>query len=288
MRNLRIVPSSFLSALSSLEESENVIVGCPLDLTVTSRPGVRFAPQAIREASWGLESYSPRLDSDLEEMRVCDLGDLELPIGDGLLALKEIEEAVRGIVSGGKVPFLMGGEHLITLAGVKGLLDLQPDLVVLQLDAHADLRDEYLGVRLSHATVMRRVGELVGDRLVQVGIRSGIREEWEWGKKRGTFHAGRTVDEELLAKLEGKPVYLTVDLDILDPSVAPGVSTPEPGGWSFDELMDFLYGLRDLKVVAFDLVELTPPYDPTGQSAAAAAKILREGILLFGRRNAKG
>ena len=288
MRNLKIAPSSFLSALSTPEESESVIVGCPLDVTVTSRPGVRFAPQAIREASWGLESYSPRLDADLEERRVCDLGDLELPIGDGPLALKEIEETVKGIASEGKVPFLMGGEHLITLAGVKGLLGLHPDLVVLQFDAHADLRDEYLGVRLSHATVMRRVGELVGDGLVQVGIRSGTREEWEWGREKGTFYAGRTVDEKILAKLRGRPIYLTVDLDVLDPSVAPAVSTPEPGGWSFDELMDFLYGLRKQRVVAFDLVELTPPYDPTGQSATVAAKILREGILLFGRRDAAG
>lgn len=269
---------TFLAANASYAEGGAVIIGSPLDVTASFRPGARFAPQAIRDCSWGLEGYSPRLDRDLEEIKLCDVGDLTLPQGDLRGALALIEAYVCQVLADGKLPIILGGEHLISLAAVRGMLKYYPELVVVQLDAHADLRDEYLGERLSHATVMRRIADILSEgRVFQLGIRSGTRGEWEMARAMGSL---RNV-EEVVRQVTGHPVYLTVDLDVLDPAVAPGVGVPEPGGMTFAECLSLIEELRALDVVGFDLVELTPPFDPTQQSAMAAAKLLRELILQF-------
>jgi len=277
---LSLKPSSlsFLCCRSPYEESNVVILGCPLDLTASFRPGYRFAPNAIREASWNLESYSPLWERDLEEEKICDLGDLELA-GTVREALGQIEEAVRELIGDGKRPLLLGGEHLITLGAVKALKGRYVDLVVLQVDAHGDLREEYLGAELSHATVMRRVWEEVGaDSLLQVGVRSWDRTEAQWAREAGTF-LGEGPEVTLPAELKERPLYLTLDLDVLDPGICPGVGSPEPGGWNFKELMAFLSRLPADRLVGADVVELSPPFDPMGGSAMVAAKVARELLL---------
>jgi len=275
---LEFKTSKYLAADFPYEKSPIIIIGCPLDSTSTFRSGTKVAPQAIREVSWGLETYSPPLDRDLEDLRICDIGDLNLPQDNLKRAFEEIEACVATVIGNGKFPVLIGGEHLISLPSVRELSRHHPDLIVIQLDAHADLRQEYLGEPLSHATVMRRIIDIVGEKgIFQIGIRSGTREEMSYAKEIGSLHEG----EEVLIKARGRPVYLTLDLDILDPGVAPGVSTPEPGGFTFEEVISLISSLSSLRLVGFDVVELSPPYDPTQQSAIAAAKLLREIILQF-------
>lgn len=269
---------TFLAAECPYHESPTVIIGCPLDISSTFRPGTRFAPQAIRDASWGLETYSPALDRDLEDLKICDVGDLSLPHGNLEGALEAIQGYVGTVMGDGKFPILLGGEHLISLPAVRELVKHYPDLAVIQLDAHADFRQEYLGEPLSHATVMRRIADLLGgENICQLGIRSGTKEEMRSAKTMGVIaEAG-----EALRWQAGRPVYFTLDLDILDPGVAPGVGTPEPGGLAFNEVISLISPLHALHVVGFDVVELAPPYDPSQQSAMAAAKLARELILQF-------
>jgi agmatinase len=225
-----------------------------------------------------LETYSPALDRDLEELKICDVGDLMLPHGNLEGALEAIQGHVATIMGDGKVPILLGGEHLISLPAVREVVKHHPSLTVIQLDAHADLLQKYEGESLSHATVMRRIADLLGDEnICQLGIRSGTKEEMHSARTMGSFaEIGET-----LRRTAGRPVYLTVDLDILDPGVAPGVSTPEPGGLTFAEVISIISQLHALHVVGIDVVELAPPYDPTQQSAMAAAKLTRELILQF-------
>jgi agmatinase len=276
--DLQFSPRTFLAAQSSYAESLAVIIGLPLDITSSFRPGTRFGPQAIRDCSWGLESYSPRLDRDLEELRICDVGDMSLPQGNLEGALVQIQGYLATVIGDKKFPILLGGEHLISVPVVKELVRHHRNLAVIQLDAHADFRQEYLGDPLSHATVMRRIADIVGGKnIFQLGIRSGTKEEMQAARELGSF----VEMEETLRRAAGHPVYLTVDLDILDPAIAPGVGVPEPGGLTFDECLSLISQLSSLRVVGFDVVELSPPYDPTQQSAMAAAKLVRELILHF-------
>ena len=215
-------------------EAETVLFGAPFDSTTSYRPGTRFGSSAIRRESYGIESYSPYQDKDLYDGAVMDSGDLELCFGDTKQALDAIQERTEQILSDGKRPFLLGGEHLVTLGAVRAVAKYYPEVSIIHFDAHADLREEYLNVKLSHACVLRRCWELIGDgRIFQFGIRSGDREEFRWGKehvKTKTFDFEGL--ETVLEQLKGKPVYFTLDLDVLDPSVFPGTGTPEPGGVS--------------------------------------------------------
>ncbi len=281
----------FLAARESFEEARIALFGCPFDETASFRPGARFGPRAIREFSDVLETYSPDLDADLDDVPFCDLGDLDLPPGNVEGALDAIRTQVRWILSSGKIPFGLGGEHLVSLPMIEAALDHHPDLVIFQWDAHADLREEYEGARLSHATVMRRVVEAAGSaagsaagaapaRLVQFGVRSGTRGEWEWMRGRGPVRplaAGEVA--AALAEKAGRPLYLTLDVDVLDPSECPGTGTPEPGGARFTELAACIGALRGAPIVALDVVELAPRIDPGGASAVCAAKAVRELIL---------
>ena len=264
------------------EQARTVLFGAPYDSTTSYRPGTRFGSRAIRQESFGMETYSPYQDKDLEGSAVMDSGDLELPFGAPEDALAPIEARAGEILRAGKRPFLLGDEHLVTLGAVRAAAKAHPDLCIVHFDAHADLRDDYLGTRLSHACVLRRCWELTGDgRIFQFGIRSGDRAEFEWGKRHVSIRRF-TLDglEETLELLRGKPVYLTVDLDVLDPSVFPGTGTPEPGGVSFDALRRAATLVCSrAQVVACDLNELSPPYDPSGISTMAACKLLREMLL---------
>ena len=273
---------TFLCCDAAFEEADTVLFGAPFDCTTSYRPGTRFGSAAIRHESYGLESYSPYQDRDLLDALVFDSGDLELPFGSPERALADIEERASLILQAGKRPFLLGGEHLVTLGAVRAAVKRFPDLHIVHFDAHADLRSEYLGVSLSHACVLRRCWELVGDgRIFQFGIRSGDREEFRWGASHvKTNRFSFEGLEETLRSLAGQPVYFTVDLDVLDPSVFPGTGTPESGGVSFDELRRAATLVcRSANVVACDVNELSPPYDPSGNSTAAACKIVREMLL---------
>lgn len=265
--------------LSSQGEGRVCLLGAPFDSTASFRPGARFGPAAIREASFGLETFSPALNGDLEDHAFMDLGDLELPFGDPNPALLMIEKAVAGVLSAGRVPFLLGGEHLVSLGAIRAAFQAYPELTIVHLDAHADLRDDYLGQKLSHATVMRRASELLAPESIrQIGVRSCTREEY------GLAGALRSLPENVALRVGEKPCYLTCDLDVLDPSVLPGTGTPEPGGMSFQELASTLVALiTRLNVVGMDVVELAPNLDPTGVSAVVAAKVVRECLIALGR-----
>ena len=281
---------TFLACDAEYEEASIVIYGAPFDSTTSYRPGTRFGSRAIRAESYGLESYSPYQGEDLSDYSVFDSGDLELCFGSAGVALEALKERADTILADGKLPFLLGGEHLVTLAAVRAALAKYPDLVILHFDAHADLREEYLGVELSHACVLRRCWELLGDgRIFQFGIRSGDREEWRWGADHVTTHPFQ-LDAELLRRtlkeLEGRPVYFTVDLDVLDPSVFPGTGTPEPGGVSFEELRQAVTLVCEkANVVGCDVNELAPMLDASGASTAVACKVVREMLLALLKKN---
>lgn len=273
---------TFLCCDKKQEDAETVLFGAPFDSTTSYRPGTRFGSAAIRHESYGIESYSPYQDRDLEDASVMDAGDLELCFGDAKLALRQIEEKTKEILNAGKRPFMLGGEHLVTLGAFRAVFEKYPEVEVIHFDAHADLRREYLGARLSHACVLRRCWELLGDgKIHQFGIRSGDREEFLWAKEH--VRTRRFDFEGLLETLDtlaGRPVYFTLDLDVLDPGVFPGTGTPEPGGVSFDALRRAATLVcSKARVVGCDVNELSPHYDPSGISTAAACKIVREMLL---------
>lgn len=272
---------TFIGCDADYENSDIVLFGAPFDGTTSFRPGTRFGPSAIRSESFGIETYSPYQDRDLIEISVCDTGDLELPFGNTEKVLDIIEKTADDILSAKKIPVMLGGEHLITLACVSAVLKKYPDLHIIHFDAHTDLRDEYLGEKFSHSSVMRRIWEKVGDgRIHQFGIRSGEKHEFEFAKEHTVLHKFNLNGfEETVEKLKGKPVYFSLDLDILDPSVFCGTGTPEAGGVAFVELLDAVLSLSKLNVVACDINELSPVYDQSGVSTAVACKITREILL---------
>lgn len=273
---------TFMACDAEYEDAKTVLFGAPFDSTTSYRPGTRFGSRTIRQESFGVETYSPYQDKDMTDYSFFDSGDLELCFGSSEKALEDIEERTKTILEDGKRPFMMGGEHLVTLGVVRAVAKKYPDLHIIHFDAHADLREEYLGAQLSHAAVLKRCWELVGDdRIFQFGIRSGDREEFLWGKDHvftNKFNFNGL--KETVESLKGKPVYFTLDLDVLDPSVFPGTGTPEPGGVTFNELRDAVELVcSSLNIVGCDVNELSPPYDPSGISAAAACKIVREMLL---------
>lgn len=258
--------------------SDIVMLGMPFDGTVSYRSGSRFAPEQIRLASWGLEEYSPRFDKHLEDVNFHDAGDLEFPLGNTYKSLDLIEENVEQIYKDGKRVFGIGGEHLVTLPEIKAVAKFHKDLAIVHFDAHTDLREEYLGEEMSHSAVIRHASKIVGpENLKQIGIRSGMKEEWEFMKKHNTLiHEYSGLDE-----LKGKKIFVTVDLDCLDPSVMPGTGTPESGGMQFNELMGWFEYLKNFDIVGADVVELAPDYDASGVSTAVATKVIRELLMVM-------
>ena len=264
--------------------ASTVLFGAPFDSTTSYRPGTRFGSGAIRRESYGIESYSPYQDRDLLDGDVVDIGDIELCFGDSAAALESITQQTRRILASHKCPFMLGGEHLVTLGAFRAVAEKFPDVHIIHFDAHAALRDDYLGVSLSHACVMRRCWELVGNgRIFQFGIRSGDREEFSWGRTHvRTNRFNFDTLEEVVEQLQGKPVYFTLDLDVLDPSAFPGTGTPEPGGVSFEELRKAATLVcSKLRIVGCDVNELSPHYDQSGVSTIVACKIVREMLLAF-------
>lgn len=275
---------NFIAAEADFDEARAVIFGAPFDGTTSFRPGTRFGPGAIRAESDGIETYSPYQNKDLEDIAVFDSGDLELPFGNTEKVLEMIEARTAEILNAGKMPVMLGGEHLVTLGAVRAMVQKYPELHIIHFDAHTDLRDDYLGERLSHATVIRRCHDLLGDgRIHQFGIRSGERAEWDFAFAHTDFHPFNVKDvlDVVLALGSDVPVYVTLDLDVLDPSLFCGTGTPEAGGVFFQDLEEALLALEALNVVGFDMNELSPHYDASGVSTAVACKVLREMLLAY-------
>ena len=282
----RMAHPRFLCAESAFEPARTVLLGCPFDETASFRRGARLGPDAIREASDCLETYSPHLDKDLEDAALCDLGDVDFASDDTQAVLDSIQAEAREIFRAGKRPVFLGGEHLVSLPLVEAALEVFPGLVVFQWDAHADLRDDYLGEKLSHACVMRRILGLkdIGP-LHQFGVRSGARDEFEWMRANETLRPLTPEGvESVLEEINDRAIYLTLDVDVINPGEMPGTGTPEPGGPGFDAIMDCISVLdaSGARIIGADVVELAPELDPSGASAVAAAKLVRELALVMG------
>ena len=277
----------FLGMETPYEEALVVVFGAGFDGTTSYRPGTRFALETMRKESYGLETYSPRLDLDLEESSIREIGDLEFALGHTERVLDQIKQTSQEILQAGKLPLMVGGEHLVTLPVVEALVEQDSDFYILHFDAHTDLRDDYLGEKLSHATVLRRCHDILGDgRIFQFGIRSGTKEEFDFAlKDNHTYMEPFDVKTlpDVLSKLTGKRVYITIDLDILDPSIFPGTGTPEAGGLTYKEFENTLMQVAnaDIKIIGADMVELSPVYDASGVSTVVACKVLRELALIL-------
>ncbi len=275
----------FIGSHPVFEESEAVLYGMPMDWTVSYRPGSRFGPTRIREVSIGLEEYSPYLDRELEEVKYFDAGDIPLPFGNPQRSLNIIEEYIDQLLAADKFPLGMGGEHLVSWPVMKAMYKKYPDLAIIHMDAHTDLREEYEGEPLSHSTPIRKVAELIGpENVYSFGIRSGMKEEFQWAKENGMHISKFEVLEplkEILPTLAGRPVYVTIDIDVLDPAHAPGTGTVDAGGITSKELLASIHAIAksDLRIVGGDLVEVAPIYDPSEQTANTASKLIREMIL---------
>jgi agmatinase len=277
-------PGIFIGADTPYEDAEVIILGIPMDYTVSFRPGTRMGPLSIRNVSIGIEEYSVYLDRDLSDYAYCDLGDLTLPFGNVEKSLALIEKASRQVMADGKFPIFLGGEHLVTYPLIKPFIDKYPDLRVVHFDAHADLRTDYSGEFNSHATVMRKISEMLGPkRVYQFGIRSGIREEFLFAKEHNHLVTEEVLEplKAVMSELKGKPIYVTLDIDVVDPAFAPGTGTQEAGGCTSKEIIKAIHTLGELNVVGFDLVEVSPTMDSSERTALLGAKIVREAILSF-------
>ena len=274
---------TFIGCDCEYEDAKIVLFGAPFDSTTSFRPGARFGSAAMRHESFGLETYSPYQDKDLTDYNIFDSGDLELCFGSAEAALADIVDRAAAILKDGKLPLLIGGEHLVTLGSVRAVLEKYPDLHIIHFDAHADLRNDYLGAELSHACVIRRCHDLIGDgRIHQFCIRSGEREEFAFAKEHTDIHPFDFNGlDELVEDLKksATPVYFTIDLDCLDPSAFPGTGTPEAGGVTFLQLLGAIRKVCEVNIVGADVNELAPMLDPTGVSTATACKVLRELLL---------
>ena len=256
--------------------SDIIMLGMPFDGTVSYRPGSRFAPEQIRLASWGLEEYSPYFDKHLEDCNFHDAGDLEFPLGNTKKSLDVIRQNVEEIYKDGKRVFGIGGEHLVTLPEIQAISKYVDNLAIVHFDAHTDLREEYLGEPLSHSAVIRHSAEIIRfENLKQIGIRSGMKEEFELMKKYNTLiHEHKELDV-----FKDKNIFITVDLDVLDTSIMPGTGTPEVGGLDFNQLVGWFKYLSQFNIIGADVVELAPDYDASGASTAVATKVIRELLM---------
>lgn len=276
----------FICSSEDYAGAKAVIYGMPMDYTVSFRPGSRFGPAHIRQASVGLEEYSPYLDKSIVDLNYYDAGDLLLPFGNASRSLDVIREYVEGLLADEKIPVGLGGEHLVTWPVIEALYKKYPDLAIIHIDAHADLRDQYEGEPLSHSTPIRKASELMGGKnIYQFGIRSGSREEFQYAHENINFHPFDVAEplKKELPSMGNRPVYVTIDIDVLDPSAAPGTGTAEAGGITSKELLEAIHAIAgsNVNVVGFDVVEVAPIYDPTQQTPIVAAKLIREMLLGF-------
>ena len=277
----RLTSKNWMASCEDYNNSQWVMVGVPFDTTCSGRPGTRFAPCAIRNISSNIETYSPYLDRDLEDINFYDAGELELPAGNKEKSLNIIQDTVEEVLNSNKKWLGIGGEHLITYPALCSYIKKYPDLCLIQFDAHADLRKDFFGEEKSHACVVSLASKFISpDNIVQIGIRSGTREEFKWIRENNTLLKNKSEIKTILEKFNKRPIFLTIDLDVLDPSIMCGTGTPEPGGFSFNEMIEWIIELKDSNIVGADIVELSPDYDSSGVSTITAAKVIREILLL--------
>jgi agmatinase len=278
--------SDYMGASDDYAASKAVLFGIGQDFTTSYRPGTRFGPGRIREASYGIEEFSYHSLASLADRTFFDLGDVAVIFGDAKASLDRGEQVARKIVQDGKLPFMMGGEHLVTVPCVRAVhAKYGDDLLLLQFDAHADLREDYLGNPLSHAAAMKRCLDfLPAKNLYQFGIRSGTAEEYQMGKEQCNLFPHEVLRplQQVLPTLGNRPVYITIDIDVMDPAFAPGTGTPEPGGIHSREMIDAILAMNGLNVVGFDVVEVAPGLDHSDRTVVLGAKLIREAILAFG------
>lgn len=285
--------NTFMGMENPYDKSDIVVYGAGFDGTTSNRPGARFASSSMRPEFYGLETYSPILELDLEDFKICDMGDLDSSIGDTDKVLQEIYEGTKQIIQDNKIPFMIGGEHLVTLPAFKAVYEKYEDVYILHFDAHTDLREEYNNNKNSHATVIKRIWDIVGDnKIYQFGIRSGTKEEFDFSlKENHTYMEVGNINtfKDIVDKLEYKKIYITIDLDVFDPSIFPGTGTPEPGGVTYREFENIFSILKNsnVDIVGCDIVELSPDYDNTKVSTVLACKVLRELALVLGYNNEK-
>lgn len=271
----------FMGARRNPEGCRLALFGVPYDGTTSFRPGTRFGPAAIREVSTGLETYCPQLDRDLEDIAYADIGAVEIPYGDPQPVVEAVRHATSSVLAAGMKPLMLGGEHSISSGAVAAVAEQHPDLVLVQLDAHADLRNEWLGSHHSHACAMRRCLEVLpSQQLLQIAIRSGTSEEFKELHRSDRLISVQDIPERMNA-LRGRPIYLTVDLDWFDPAVMPGTGTPEPGGFLWSDFAAVINELRHHHLMGADVVELAPQLDSSGISSVLAAKVTRSLLLLM-------
>ena len=277
----------FMGAQRDIDQCRVSLLGVPYDGTCCFRPGARFGPSAVREDSYGIETYCPQLNLDLEDINFTDIGSLDVPLGDAKLTLDYIRDATDILLKKNLKPLIIGGEHSITSGVIKSIITNYPDLIMLQLDAHADLRDEWLGSKFSHACTMKRCLEILpSKKIFQIGIRSGTKSEFLEmnNSKRLIQHTlGKNAKslEEALKSFKGRPIYLTFDLDWFDPSIMPGTGTPEPGGYFWGDFAAIIDVIKSHNLIGADVVELSPKLDNTGISSILAAKVIRSLIMLL-------
>lgn len=274
----------FMASCGSYGEASVIMAGVPMDFTCSFRPGTRFGPQKIREVSIGIEEYSIYMDKSLDDVLFYDCGDLDLPMGNIEKSIDIISASAGEIIQDGKFPVFIGGEHLISVPVIRREYEKYGnDLVVIQFDAHADLREGYLGCPNSHASAIRRLMDFMpGKNIYQFGIRSGTRDEFEFARENTNLFKFDVIEPlgRVLTQVGKKPVYVTLDIDVADPAYASGTGTPEPGGISSREIMQAVLSLRDVNLVGFDLVEVSPLYDASDSTAVLAAKIIRDVVLM--------
>lgn len=274
----------YMGSQPNYQQAKLVLVGAPMDFTTSYRPGTRMGPQQIRSVSYGLEEYSIYLDRELNQCQYIDAGDVVIPFGNVTTGLNNIGQTINQILIDGKFPLLLGGEHLVSLPAILQVAERYQNLAVLHFDAHADLREDYLGETNSHATVMRRVADAIGGKnIYQFGIRSGTREEFQYAHQHTNMFVNELLEPlaKVVPKLQGRPVYISLDIDVVDPAYAPGTGTPEPGGCTANEIIEAIHMLGTLNVVGMDLVEVNPMLDHSERTAMLAAKLVREIILQF-------
>ncbi len=280
------LPEKFMASRDDYNDASIVLVGVPMDFTCSYRPGTRFGPRKIREVSTGIEEYSIYMDKTLTDSDFYDAGDLDLPFGNVEKSLEIIGNATQEVINDGKFPLFVGGEHLISVPVIKAVHEKYgDDLTILHFDAHADLREGYLGCMNSHASAVRRLVDFMpGKNIYQFGIRSGTKEEFEFARNNTNMYTLEVIEplKRVLKDVSSKPVYITLDIDVVDPAYANGTGTPEPGGISSKELIESVNLLKDLNIVGFDIVEVSPHYDPSDRTALLAAKVIRDIILMKG------
>ncbi len=270
---------NWIGSVDSYNDANIIMIGLPFDGTCSYRPGSRFAPERLRLASWGMEDYSPDFDMHLDDVNFYDAGELEFPLGNTQKTLDIIEQNARHIFNDDKKYLGIGGEHLVTYPALKACYEkYKENLAVIHFDAHTDLREDYLGEKLSHASVLRRIGETIGfENIKQIGIRSGLKEEFDIMKKYNTL----VKNKEQLESVKNKKIFLTIDVDVLDPSVMPGTGTPEANGMTYQEFAQWIKYLKDFDIVGADVVELAPDYDKSEVSTAITTKIIRDVLMIM-------